>query len=531
MTAGARLRRALVCATATAGALLGGVAAAEARTGLDFAACGEAADVQCATATLPLDYDRPNGDKVKIAIARVAAADPGTRVGTLFYNFGGPGAAAVPALQRLGRDLFPALSGRFDVVAIDPRGTGASEPSIDCQVNQEFEGIYSKPCTTPFNLDVDALIAKQTRYVNNCLRNGEILSHVSTANVARDYDAIRRLLGERKVSFLGFSYGTVVGATYGALYPNRYRAMVLDGPVDATNYLNKPLQNLAEQTGGFELAFGRFLQACARDQAACSGFGGEDPWAAFDELVERADANPIPADGYPADPRPVNGEDMITAVFYDIYAKQFWGELALALAQAEQGDGSLIRALVNGFYGNLEDGTFDPGLDRYFTIGASEQRYPRRVQTFLDKGDECWGTFEHFWSNCGYVELHYGLWPRRDRDAYYGPFTLPRRNLPALVVNTTYDPATPYRGGLRLARDLGNAVTLRMRGDGHTAYSGNSPCIDAAVEAYLLEETVPADFTTCRQEVPFAAPEPMSARSAVGGSAAEQAFALRVRGR
>jgi hypothetical protein len=172
----------------------------------------------------------------------------------------------------------------------------------------------------------------------------------------------------------------------------------------------------------------------------------------------------------------------------------------------------MMRFLADLSSGRLPDGTFDPGLDRYFTLGASEQRYPRDIGTYLDGGQHSWNLFDHFWSNAGYVELNWGLFPVRARSAYFGPFRAPA-GTPTLVVSTTNDPATPYRGGRDAKRQLGNARLLTMRGDGHTAYGGNSPCIDAAVDAYLLEGVAPADGATCKQEVPF---EPLSVAAARG---------------
>ena len=159
-------------------------------------------------------------------------------------------------------------------------------------------------------------------------------------------DALRGLLGERKLNYFGYSYGTFLGATYASLFPKRYRAMVLDGPLNASTYINKPWSDLAAQSAGFERALRRFFQACARDQAACSGFGGDDPSDAFDELVESADSKPIPAAGYTADPRPVDGDDIRWAATGELYLKELWGELGQALAMAQHGDGSLIRELV-----------------------------------------------------------------------------------------------------------------------------------------------------------------------------------------
>ncbi|MBB3084239.1 alpha/beta hydrolase [Geodermatophilus sabuli] len=470
---------------------------------------GTAAGVQCATATLPLDHDDPAGAQVQIALARVPAPDQAARVGSLFLNFGGPGGTTVDVLQAAGAAFLPGLSGRFDVIGFDPRGVGQSSPAIDCGVNQETEGIYSIPAPTPLDIDVDAYVAKAQGYVDACLANGPVLEHVSTANVARDMDLLRAAVGDEQLSYLGFSYGTFLGATYATLFPDRYRTMVLDGAIDAEEYVHDPLSHIAEQTAGFEQSLARFAEACAVDQVACSGFGGADPYLAFDQLVAAANEAPIPADGYPADPRAVTGDDILTATLGQLYAKRRWGTLAAALAQAAAGDGSAVRAIVDGWYGRRDDGSYSPGLDRYFTIGASEQRYPRGdLEVYLDRGAESWASFPHFWSNSGYAEINYGLWPVSDEDAFAGPFTVPASSPPVLVIGTTYDPATPYPWAQRLTAQLGNARLLTMEGDNHTAYLRNSGCITAAADVYLLEGTLPAEGTVCRQEVPFVAPAP-----------------------
>jgi pimeloyl-ACP methyl ester carboxylesterase len=390
---------------------------------------------------------------------------------------------------------------------MDPRGTGQSEPSIDCKVNQETSGLYSEPFQTPFNVNAGQLIAKDQRYISRCVAlNATILAHASTANVARDMDLLRDALGERKLNYFGFSYGTFLGATYASLFPRNYRAMVLDGPVDANHYINDPMQGLAEQTSGFERARGRFFQACAADQTACLGFGGKDPWDAYDSLIDKANASPLPAAGYAPDPRPVDGDDVIAAAVIPMYAKQYWPLLAQALAAAQAGDGSLIRQLTDEFFyaRDPDTGQYDPGSDRYFTITAIEQHYPRDLGTYFQQGDRIWGMFDHDYWNAGYPELNYGLWPIHDRDAYDGPFKIGNASQTPLVIATTHDPATPYHGALRLVRDLGNARLLTMRGDGHTAYGNGSPdCVDTAIENYVNTLALPAPGTSCRQNLPF----------------------------
>jgi len=487
---------------------------------LNWEPCGSAPNVQCTTALVPRRYDRRTDARLKLFLAKSPATDPEHRIGSLFINFGGPGATAADIFEILGSELFPGLNERFDIIAMDPRGVGQSEPSIDCRVNQETEGIYSQPFTTPFNLDRSALVRKDRSYIEKCLeRNQDILPYVTTGNAARDMNLLRRALHEPKIDYVGFSYGTLLGATFARLFPARYRSMVLDGPVDATTYMNDPMQYLAEQSAGFERALGRFFQACAADQVACSGFGGSDPWAAFDELVEQANANPIPATEFADDPRPVDGNDILVAAAQVMYVKQWWGLLGAALADAAAGDGAGIREFADIFYGRNPDGTYDPITDRYFTLSALEQRYPRDVDTYIEAGDRSWGMFEHAWWNSGYVELNWGLYPVKPVGAYYGPFRLPASAPTPLVVATRYDPATTYRGALRLVRDLRNARLLTMIGDGHTAYGGNSACIDEAVEAYVNTLTLPAPGTTCRQDVPFEAPGPLAEAVGAAGQA------------
>ena len=219
--------RCCVLAATVACALLGsGAPIASARQGpaiptLDWQPCGQASNVTCTTVEVPRDYDRPRDASLQLFVAKSPATDQAHKIGSLFINLGGPGAPAAEIIQRAGADGFPGLNARFDILAVDPRGVGQSQPAIDCKVNQETDGIYGQPFTTPDNLDVRALIAKDARYIGRCLElNHAVLPYVSTANVARDIDLIRRTLGERQITYVGFSYGTFLGATYASLFPD-----------------------------------------------------------------------------------------------------------------------------------------------------------------------------------------------------------------------------------------------------------------------------------------------------------------------
>ncbi len=482
---------------------------------LQWTGCG-AAGVQCATATVPKDYDDAGAGTLDLAVARSPATDPSKRIGSLFFNLGGPGAGAATYVEALGAQLFPVLNARFDIVGVDPRGTGGSVP-VDCKANQETQGVYSQPFTTPFTLDVSALVAKDQGYIARCTElNGAILPYLSTANVARDLNAIRAAVGDEKMTYLGFSYGTFLGATLQSLFPGKTRAVVLDGALDADQYINDPLGNLDEQTAGFERAISRFMSACAADQAGC-GFGGGDPLGTADSLIDRADATPIAASQTPD--RPVDGDDIRAALAQYVYAKSLWRDLADALAQLSQGDGSGIRAIADAFYGRRPDGSYEPGTDRYFLLSAGEQHYPRDTEAFLATGRQSYFDYDHAFWNHGYAELNWGLYPVRVLDAFDGPFRTTDADPTTLVVGTRYDPATPYKQAQRLVRQLGNARLLTMNGDGHTAYDGypgdgyNSACADKAVEAYLFALELPEPGTSCAQDQPaFPAPLPPGAR-------------------
>jgi pimeloyl-ACP methyl ester carboxylesterase len=491
------------------------------RLELDWAPCGEAG-AQCATATVPKDYGSPGKGTLDIAVAKSPATDPSKRIGSLFFNFGGPGAFAAPYVQAYGADLFPVLNERFDIIGLDPRGTDI-ENGLDCMANQETQGVYSKPFTTPDNLDAGALIRKDTRYIGRCIQRNDDLQFLSTANTARDFDAVREAVGDKKMTYLGFSYGTFLGATLQSLFPGKTRAVVLDGALDPDQYINDPLDSLDEQTAGFERAIGRFMTSCAAHQDLCP-FGGGDVRGTVDDLIEQADASPIPASNAPD--RPVTGDDIRAALAQEVYSIYAWDELRDALVALEAGDGAGIRAIADGFFGRNDDGSYSNGTDKYFLLSADEQNYPRRIEPFLKAGRQSYQRYDYAFWNHGYAELNWGLYPIRARDKFDGPFRTTKRDPTTLVVGTRYDPATPYKEAKRLVKQLGNARLLTMTGDGHTAYDGypadgfNSECADKAVEAYLFTLAVPAQGTKCAQDWPdFTAPAARSLKSAKAAAA------------
>lgn len=469
---------------------------------VNWAPCGEGRF--CATVPVPRDYAKPKGPQLELAVVKLPAARPEQRIGSLFINFGGPGAPAVETLKRIGKTEFARLNERFDLIGFDPRGVGESRPAIDCQAHEGKQA----PFLTPLNIDRHSWMADAKAVATACLRaNPGILGYVTTANVARDLDRLRAAVGDERLSYLGFSYGTYLGATYASLFPGRYRAMVLDGALAATTYARHPIATGMAQMSGFEQALDRCLSACAADQVACAGFGGDDPGMAFDWLVAQANRLPVPAHG--DNPAPVDGDDLLMATSQALYTKQTWPLLARALATASRGDGTLARELADIAYGRNPDGTYDPMLDRYFAITAVDERWPRQTHVYERAGHEAWSSFRRFWWGVGYSNLQYRYYPVAPRRAYRGPFRATSASPTILVVGTTYDPATPYPDALMLTHELGNARLLMLTGDGHCAYrQGNSACIASAVEDYLISGQVPPEGKRCRQDAAFAQPLP-----------------------
>jgi pimeloyl-ACP methyl ester carboxylesterase len=466
---------------------------------LDWQPCQD--DFECATARVPLDHDRPSGTKIELALVRDPASDPGERIGSLFFNPGGPGGSGVNFLRgapKFARDL---VGRRFDLIGFDPRGVGASEPTIDCKVDQETAGVYPQPFTRP-DSDLAAHVRRARTYVNRCASlNGRFIKHVSTADVARDLDLLRAAVGDRKLSYVGISYGTMIGATYASLFPGKARALVLDSAIDAETWARRPFDAFREQSASDENVLDRFFGACARLQEVC-GFGGEDPEDAFDDLSERLDAQPLAVPGG----RPVDGDDLRWVAYDSMYSQSVWPPFAAALRGVEAGDGQLMRQLVDDSYGRRPDGSYDPTYDAYFAVTSLDQDYPRNVQPFLEAGRHSYSLFDHVWFNSGYNELPQGISPYESRDVFRGPFRHSPASPPAFVIGGTHDPATPYKWSRRLAADLGNARLVTVRGNGHGTITELNPCVVGPVLDYLENGTPPADGLTCHRPPPFSTP-------------------------
>jgi pimeloyl-ACP methyl ester carboxylesterase len=472
------LTRALLACALTAGALITGAPAAGAHE-LEWRACGDR--FECAELEVPLDYTRPSWRTIEIPVMRLPATDRKRRLGSLVGGAGGPGQSGVDLFRSLSPTLFAPLNERYDLVAFDQRGVG----TIDCGPLPDPDPGLAEPH------DVDAgLLAHRSREIGRqCLeRNPLLLPYVTTGNAARDLDRLRAALGEKKLTYIGGSYGTMLGATYSSLFPGRVRAMALDGPVDVEVWTRRPFEATNEQIVSFEGSLDRFAMQCVSSPAC--GFGGDDPEAAIDALLDRLDREPLSLPGMVID-----GDRVRVGLSELMYAPSLWPATAAMLAQLEQGVTDLAAEL-------LGIDLFGIDIDAFWAIVAADGDHARGVTPYLNAVRHMWGMTDHFWFARGYVAARFGFWPVEGRGEYQGPVRAYGATAPPLVIAVKHDPATPYRWGQRLARDLGGQL-LTVNGDSHTSI--RNPCVMQLTKRYLEELELPAAGVTCTQPRPFGA--------------------------
>jgi pimeloyl-ACP methyl ester carboxylesterase len=474
-----RALRALLACGLAAGACAAAAPAAGADE-LDWRPCGDR--FQCAELEVPLDYSRPHWRTIEIPVMKLPATDPARRIGAGVGGAGGPGQSGIDILRQ-GRDFLAPLNERFDLVAFDQRGVGTT----DCGPLPDADPGWAEPH------DVDpGLIARRAREIGRlCLeRNRLMLPYLTTGNAARDMDRLRAALGEKRLTYIGGSYGTILGSTYSTLFPGRVRAMALDGPVDDV-WMSRPLEATREQVASFESSLDRFAMLCAASPSC--GFGGDDPEAALDALVARLDREPLPLPGRPG--VTIDGDTVLVGMAELMYVPSLWPTAAAMLAQLEQGVTDLAGELLGVDLFGLDE-------DAFWAIMAADGDHPRGVSPYLASIRHTWGTSDHFWMLRGYIATRFGFWPVEGRGAYRGPMRAHGATVKPLVIAVKHDPATPYRWGQRMARDLDGHL-LTVNGDSHTSLA--NPCVLRATKRYVEDLVLPAEGETCTQPNPFRA--------------------------
>lgn len=444
---------------------------------------------QCSTLTVPLDHTGAAPGTLDIALIRTPAKDAKHRIGSLLINPGGPGGSALADWDFLSGQVDGRLHDRFDVVGFDPRGVGDST-QIRCTDGAGLDAYSALDFSPTTPRATDALLATSRSLAQGCVsRSGRLLPYIGTADAARDMDAIRAALGDAKLSYLGFSYGTFLGATYAEEFPTHVRALVLDGALDPAL---PPVAAADAQSVGFQRQVDRFLADCA-GRRDCAWHIQGDPHAALRALLDRIDADPLPAGG-----RQLHSGQAFFGIGITLYDQRDWPTLADALGRAADGDGTALLRLSDAYTERSPDGTYSNSVEANLAIDCRDAAWPRDQRTFLADARAAAARAPDFGQDNLNLTLACASFPAKDSG---GPAHALRAAgaPPILVVATTGDPATPYADGVALARQLASGVLLTNVGEQHTAY-GYSACTRRIADDYLLSGTAPAAGQRCDDE-------------------------------
>ncbi|SFB91545.1 alpha/beta hydrolase [Streptomyces aidingensis] len=461
---------------------------------------GELADGtpwQCTTLTVPLDYDAPDGETIELALIRaVSPAEPADRIGSLLINFGGPGASGVATLPLAAED-FEDLRDGYDLVGFDPRGVGGSAGVVclDAEATDAAGQELGSPPDTEAELELHDELNEE--YIAACEANsGDVLPHLNTANTARDLDLMRHVLGDTKLHYLGFSYGTELGAVYASLFPENVGRAVFDAVVDPT--AEDSAERALHQAAGFQLALENYMADCADTEGdACpTGAGGAEGTELLTGFLDSLADSPIDGDGE----RELTQNLALTGIVATLYDQETWQYLTLGLRAAmEEGDGSLLLAFADLYNGRGESGEYSNQNDAHTTISCNDdpaglgREAVEQHRAAFEEASPVFGPYL-VWA----VEGCTG-WPVTEESESYEQVGIDATgSAEILLIGTTGDPATPYEGTERMRDALGAGVGVMITydGEGHGAY-GNDECIDDAVEEYLLAGLIPQDGLVC----------------------------------
>lgn len=451
-------------------------------TPLEWERCGT---FECASIDVPFDYADPSVGTFRLPLMRRVADDESARIGSLLVNPGGPGFGGSMIVENADWYFSPEILSAFDVVGWDPRGTGGSLPAIDCiDTYDEYFALDSPPGDA---IEKEALVDAAQAFNDACgARSGAILPYVSTRASAQDMDSIRRALGEEKITYFGFSYGSELGATWVTMFPETVRAAVFDGAADPNA---GAFEGALAQAKGFESQLDAFLADCSEDRG-CPFRSDGDAEGALDRLITAIDARPIPTE---PSRTPVTLGVLYTALAQAMYSDTLWPELATALAAARSGDGSGLLALYDSYYQRRPDGTYGNELEAFIAISCLDDPGPADVEGVDAFIPEFVRAARRFGANFAYG-YSCALWPvpADEKVVVTGVGAGP-----VVVIGTTGDPATPLESSRKAAAALEDGILLVVDADRHTGY-GLNRCIVDLVDGYLVRLEIPESETVCR---------------------------------
>lgn len=447
---------------------------------------------ECATILAPISWDDPSLGSIELAVIRSQAT--GARQESLFVNPGGPGGSG---WEYVAYSIFPALSSAFDIVGWDPRGVSRSAP-ITCYTDPEDrdESLYGT-FESPYGTEgwIEELTENSEDYAQACLENtGELLATIDTVSTVRDLDMLRAVLGDEKLTYLGYSYGTKIGATYAELFPDKVGRMVLDGAVDP---MLSDFEALKTQMAGFESAFRAYMQFCL-SSSGCPFTGPLDnALRQAKELIATVGPKHLVAD----DGRVLDEATIATGIAINLYSQSYWPDMTDMFIDLKNGDPNSTFWNADFYNSRNSDGSYSGNsVDAYQAITCADGDFlddPASTLERVAEIDAAAPTIGKFFTYDDYAVLdvlctHWPVpvsTPPTEYDAAGAP--------PILVIGTSNDPATPYAWAVSLANQLVSGVLISYEGEGHTIYNQGVPCIDDVVDAYFVRGMVPAADPMC----------------------------------
>ena len=454
---------------------------------IDWNTCG---DFDCANLTVPLDWSAPDGDTIKIAVIRHMATDP---IGNLVVNPGGPGASGIDFvrdnIEGIGTST---LREKYNVIGFDPRGTGQSSPVKCLEPKGLDEFLYGvSPYESGSAEDLAWSRASIKKFVDGCAKNtGPLLGHLDTQSAAKDMDVLRSYLLDDKLDYLGFSYGTMLGATYATLFPDRVGRFVLDG---AENPTVSDADKSFNQLKGFELALHNYAADCVT-RSECPLDGPTD--RALEQIkawLLDVEDNPVPT----SDGRDLNIAGAVTALILAMYSEDYWQYLTQGLNEVKDGNGDTLLRMADFYNDRNDDGTYGTNiLEANIAISCLDSRQPADMESMKAENArlaKVGKVFARYWQ---YGALTCEKWPY---PVVTPPADYRAEGAPTIVViGTTGDPATPFEQAVSLAHDvLADGFLITYEGEGHTAYGRSNSCVDDAVDGFLLDGVLPAKEPVC----------------------------------
>ena len=456
----------------------------------------------CARYRVPIDHDNAALGTIDIALLKRAARTPDRRVGSLFLNPGGPGGSGLR--MPIGGEYYfqPAVLDRFDLIGFDPRGVGQSNPLRCFTTQEDADEVFNAQIPVPLSrAQISGTLASYRDYGRFCKNNaGSLLNHMSTKDVVRDLDTLRASVGDQKLTYVGFSYGTLIGSTYASMFPKQSRAIVIDGNVDPALRTSDGVEYDRERAQGFEISLDGFLERCDQAGAKCA-FSDGTPRAKFDELREYLRKQPITIPGGgTVDINAFTGG--VSSVLYSPSAFPGLAEDLQALynvihpagAQAQAQQAKPLKVLTGGKQGLADQNPDSPytGDDSYFAVNCSDKPFrinQEQVPDIAAKWERESRTFGRYQAFADTAACP--VWPAKKPDVYRGPWRA-KTDVPVVVVSNFYDPATRYQFGQRMAAELGNSRLLSVDAFGHCIL-GDALGVDKAVADYLTDLKVPAN--------------------------------------